>query len=98
MQADALRTLHSVSIGSDEDDDDEGPLRMGTGADSDQKDPSETFAVWPEETLLQVGNYLRLSVSCFLCFPLSVSRVYTFQHHTFVWVIIGSMPIMLIAL
>jgi len=66
MQADALNSLHSVSAGSGEDDDDESPLQMGTGIDSDQKDPSETVAVWPEEILVRVGNYLRLSVSRFL--------------------------------
>ena len=69
MQADSLRPLHPVSAGSDEDDGDGRPL-LGIDVDSDQKDPGETVAVWPEETLLQVGDYLQLSVSCFLCFPL----------------------------
>ena len=75
MQADALRPLRSVSAGSEEDDNEERPLRAGAGVDSDQKDPGETAAVWPEETLFQVGDYLRLSVSCFLCFPLSGHRL-----------------------
>lgn len=75
MQADALAPLQSVSVGSDEDDDEERPLQARTGVDSDQKDPDETVAVWPEETLFQVGDYLRLSVSCFLHFPLSGHRL-----------------------
>lgn len=63
MQADALRPLHSVSAGGDEDEDDERLLSVGTGVDSDRKDPAKIVTVWPEETLLQVGDYLRLSVS-----------------------------------
>jgi len=66
MQADALKPLYSVPAGNGEDDDDDRPLRMGTGIDSDQKDPGEIVAVWPEETLVRVSNYLQLSVSRFL--------------------------------
>ena len=69
MQADALRPLNSDSVGSDEDEGGERPLRMGTGVGSDRDDPAEPVAVWPEEMLVQAGNYLRLSVSCFLQFP-----------------------------
>ena len=70
MQADALRPLKSGSIGNGEDEDGECLLRMGTGADSDREDPVETIAVWPEETLHAVGDYLRLRVSCpFPAFP-----------------------------
>ena len=36
---------------------------------SDREDPVEAIAVWPEETLVQVSDYLWLSVSCSLCFP-----------------------------
>jgi hypothetical protein len=70
MQADALRPLNPGSVGSDEDEDGERPLRMGTAVDPDRIDPVEAITVWPEETLLQVGDYLRLSVSRFLRFPL----------------------------
>ncbi|KAF9649634.1 hypothetical protein BDM02DRAFT_3094437 [Thelephora ganbajun] len=63
MQTDALRPLDPGPIGNDEDGDDERPLRMRTGVDSDRKEPAETTAVWPEETLLQVSDYLRLSAS-----------------------------------
>ena len=67
MQADALKPLYSMSAGNGEDDDDDDrPLRMGTGIDSDQKDPDDIVAVWPEETLVRVSNYLQLSVSRFL--------------------------------
>lgn len=65
MQADALRPLNSDSAGSDDGEDGERPLRTGTGVDSDQRDVAETVPVWPEETLIEVGNYLRLSVSRF---------------------------------
>jgi len=72
MQADALRPLVSGSVGSDDEgDDDKRPLRMGTGADPNRKEPAATVAVWPEETLLQVGGYLQLSVSRFLHFSLA---------------------------
>ena len=80
MQADALRPLNSGSVGSDEDEEGGRPLRMETGMDSDRKDPAENIAVWPDETLLQVGDYLRLSVSRFLQYrsglqqPVSFSR------------------------
>lgn len=70
MQADALRPLNPGSVGSDEDEDGERPLRMGTAVDPDRIDPVEAITVWPEETLLQVGDYLRLNVSRFLRFPL----------------------------
>jgi hypothetical protein len=92
-----------VSAGSggdddDNDDDDGRPLQMETGVDTDQKDPCETVAVWPEEALLQVGNYLRLSVSCFYVFPspvidLAASRVCLPQYHISIRVTIGSMLI-----
>jgi hypothetical protein len=65
MQADALQPLNSGPIGSEEDEDDGRPLRMGTSVDPEGKDHAETVAVWPEETLLQVGAYLRLGVSRF---------------------------------
>ena len=71
MQADALRPLSSDSVGSGEDEDGECPLRVGTGVDSSQEDHAEAIAVWSEEMLLQIGGYLRLSVSCSLRFPLS---------------------------
>lgn len=63
MQADALKPLDLVPTGIDEED--ENPLRMGTCTDSDRKDPGGAAVMWPEETLLQVSNYLRLSVSSF---------------------------------
>lgn len=65
MQADALRPLNASPVG---DEDEERPLPMRTGVDPGQEDHVET-AVWPEETLLQVGDYLRLSVSHPLCLP-----------------------------
>lgn len=67
MQADAIGPLDLVPTEIDEDD--EGPLRMGTCANSDLKDPDEAVAVWPEDALLQVSDYLRLSVSSFHIFP-----------------------------
>jgi hypothetical protein len=70
MEADALQPLKSSSGGGEVDEDDERPLRVGTGVSSDRDDHVETVAVWPEETLLQVGDYLRLSVSNSLHFPL----------------------------
>ena len=69
MQADALLPLNSGSVGSGEDEDGECPLRMGTGVDSSQEDLAEAIAVWPEETLLQISDYLWLSVSLSLRFP-----------------------------
>ena len=69
MQADALRPLNTGSVGSGEGENDERPLRMGTGVDSDREDPVETIPVWPEETLRQVGDYLWLSVSRSFRFP-----------------------------
>lgn len=57
MQADGLRPLDPSSDGSGEGDE-----------DSDRKEHGEAVAVWPEETLLQVGDYLRLSVSRILHF------------------------------
>jgi hypothetical protein len=74
MQVDALRPLNTSSVGG-EDEDDEGPLRMGTGVDSDGKDDTEAIAVWPDETLLQVGAYLRLSVSVFFHSNFSANRL-----------------------
>lgn len=65
IQADALQPLNTDSAGN-EDDEDGRPLRMGTGVDPERKDDAESVAVWPEETLHQVGDYLRLGVSCFL--------------------------------
>ena len=64
IQADALRPLNISSV-ENEEEGGERPLRMGTGADSDRNGSDDTVAVplWPEETLLQVGDYLRLSVS-----------------------------------
>lgn len=67
MQAEALRPLNTSSVGNEEDD--ERPLRMGTDVDPGGKDHDESVAVWPEEILLQVGDYLRLSVSRVLHFP-----------------------------
>jgi len=69
MQADALRPLTSGSVGGGEGEDGERPLRMGTGVSSDREDPAEAIPVWPEETLLQVGDYLWLSVSLSFRFP-----------------------------
>lgn len=66
MQVDELRPLDVSFEGSDEGD--ERPLGMGTGGDSAGKDRDEVVAVWPEETLLQSGDYLRLSVSHILGF------------------------------
>ena len=69
MQANALRPLNTVAVGSDEGEEGERPLRMGTGVDSGREDPAEAIPVWPEETLLQVRDYLWLSVSRSLRFP-----------------------------
>ena len=70
MQADGLRPLDAGSIGNEEDD--ERRLRMGAEAVPDGKDHDEAVAVWPEETLIQAGDYLRLSVSRILSPQLSV--------------------------
>ena len=67
MRADALEPLDLVPTGIDEDD--ERPLRMETRADSDRKDPGGAVVMWPEETLLQASDYLRLSVSSFRISP-----------------------------
>jgi hypothetical protein len=75
MQADGLRPLDAGAVVDEEDD--EGPLRMGTSTDSDGKDHDEAVAVWPEETLVQAGDYLRLSVSCTLRFTSSASDLDT---------------------
>jgi len=80
MQADALQPLNTGSVGSDEGEDGDHPLRMGTGVHADRGDPAESVAVWPEETLLQVGDYLRLGVSRF---PLSPRRPPTIRTHPF---------------
>ena len=79
MQADALRPVNSGLVGNDEGEGDDGPLRMGTGADPDRTDLGETVAVWPEETLLQVADYLRLNVSRFhfINISLDVHRFYS---------------------
>ena len=61
MQADELRPLDASSEGSDEGD--KRPLPMGVGGDSDGKEQDEVMTLWPEETLLQAGDYLRLNVS-----------------------------------
>lgn len=71
IQADALRPLSTGSVGCDEGEDDDRPLRMGTGVHADRGDPAESVAVWPEESLLQVGDYLQLGVSRFPLFPSS---------------------------
>lgn len=80
MQADALRPLSTSSVGGEEGDD-ERPLRMGTCVDSDGQDHDEAIAVWPEETLLQVGGYLRLSVSRILRFTSSAIGLVTIVVH-----------------
>jgi len=59
IQADALQPLNTGSV-ENEDDEGERPLRMGTGADTERNDDAESVVVWPEETLHQVSDYLRL--------------------------------------
>jgi hypothetical protein len=77
MQVDGLRPLDARSVGSDEGG--ERPLRMGTGGGSDGKDQDETVAVWPEETLLEAGDYLRLGVSRTLHFTSSAIGLATME-------------------
>jgi len=100
MQVDALRPLDSTSSGSDEDQDEKRLLCMGTGVDFDRKDSTENIAVWPEETLLQVGEYLRLSVSRFLRFTslAVIARISSSQHHSIVWVTLVAWPTVLTVL
>jgi len=97
MQADAPRPLNTVVVGSDEGEDGERPLRIGTGVDSDREDPIETIPVWPEEALLQVRDHLRLSVSRSLRFPSPSPTIdlvsnrhtcaFTPYYHLLVWTI-----------
>ena len=72
MQADALRPLDAGSVGDEGDEEDERRIRMGSGVDLGREDHDGTVAVWPEETLLQVGDYLRLNVSGTLRSPLQI--------------------------
>ncbi|KAF9779482.1 hypothetical protein BJ322DRAFT_1101710 [Thelephora terrestris] len=63
MQADALQPLNAGPVGGE---DDERPLRMGTGVDPEGKDHAETVAA--PQRLEQVLEYLRNTYHyCFWC-------------------------------